>query len=277
MDVASNQYEVTGFGGRKLACTVIMMRDSAAGLEVYVQERVSSMPTFPNATVFPGGGVDRRDFEAPADQIHSTWSGPGLSHWAKQLEVPEPTARALVFGAARELFEETGTLLASHYHGGLVQDATPYHQQRLALESHQLSLSEMLAHNDLVLRTDLLRPFAHWASGDEDPHHYDVYSFLAIAPAGQEPDGNTSEAASTGWFTPKLILQGWRAGLLHLVIPTWAQLSQLSHYDSVAEVLAACSQVDLAPIVGDPVDDERYSEYFEYTPPPRFIFNNWGN
>ncbi|MBP3089028.1 NUDIX hydrolase [Corynebacterium sp. sy017] len=261
---------VEGLGGRKLAVTVLILRDTAAGLEVFVQERVSSMPTFPNTTVFPGGGVDPRDLEEPMDQVHNTWGGPDLDFWSQSLKVDKRMARGLVCGAARELFEETGTLLAGHVGGAPVQDATPYHPQRLALESHRLSLSQVLARNQLVLRTDLLYPFARWVSAPTDEHQFDVYSFLATAPDGQEPDGNTREAASTGWFTPDLILDGWRAGLLQLVIPTWAQLLHLSHFHSVEEAFEAAKEIDIAPVIGDPVDDPRYYEFFHVKPPKRF-------
>ena len=48
----------------KLAATVMLLRDSAAGPEIFVQQRVGSMKFAANMTVFPGGGVDPRDFEA---------------------------------------------------------------------------------------------------------------------------------------------------------------------------------------------------------------------
>ncbi|MDU3111746.1 MAG: NUDIX hydrolase, partial [Corynebacterium sp.] len=51
----------------KLAATVLLLRDTHCGLEVYVQERVSSMRFAANMTVFPGGGVDQRDFPAVAN------------------------------------------------------------------------------------------------------------------------------------------------------------------------------------------------------------------
>ncbi|WP_034650343.1 NUDIX hydrolase [Corynebacterium vitaeruminis] len=261
---------VHGMGGRKLAVTVLMIRDTPAGLEVYVQERVSSMPTYPNATVFPGGGVDPRDLEVPQDQTHDTLAGWDLETWAQRLQVAENTARGLLFGAGRELFEETGTLLASHLDGELVQDATPYHGQRLALESHRLSLSQVLARNELVLRTDLLRPFVRWVSDPSEKHQFDVFSFIAIAPSGQEPDGNTREAASTGWFPPSIILDGWRAGLLRLVVPTWVQLWHLSKFGCVEDVLESVRGLVLEPQLGDPVDDPRYHELFHFTPPKRF-------
>ncbi len=154
---------VEGYRGNKLAVTVLLVRDGAYGLEVYVQERVSSMPTFPKATVFPGGGVDPRDFTLAQPQTGKssaplvfeplthdifetdpTWYGPSLSVWAKRLKTDRFRARALILGACRELFEESGTLLASHADGRLVADATPFHDDRLALESHCLSFSQLL-------------------------------------------------------------------------------------------------------------------------------------
>ncbi|MDO5098455.1 MAG: NUDIX hydrolase [Corynebacterium sp.] len=275
--------KVEGYGGAKLAVTVVLVRDGATGIEVYVQERVSSMPTFPNATVFPGGGVDPRDFEldvsVPTDAIgadsspripDATWHGPDLDEWARRLRTNRSKARALVMAACRELFEESGTLLASYEDGRLITDATPFHPQRLALESHRLSFSQVLERNELMVRTDLLRPCSRWVSPQTDTHQFDMFSFVAVPPFGQEPDGQTREAASTGWFSPSLILDGWRAGLLQLVIPTWAHMLLLSEHDSVSSLMKTIENPTMEPIIGDPVDDPRYAEFFSFTPPRRF-------
>lgn len=172
-----------GLDGAKLAVTVLMIRDSPTGLEVYVQERVSSMPTFPNATVFPGGGVDPRDFELDGvESEHETFGGPSLMHWARSLGTNRNRARALLFAAARELFEETGTLLATHSDGTPIPDATQYHPQRLALESHRLSLSQVLARHDLTLRSEWLRPSARWVSPETDEKRFDMFAFVAVQP-----------------------------------------------------------------------------------------------
>ena len=261
----------SGIDGAKLAVTVLMIRDAPDGIEVYVQERVSTMPTFPNTTVFPGGGVDPRDFETGDFQgMRSLIAGASLSRWAKALHADEARARALLFAAVRELFEETGTLLAVHKDGTPVTDATAYHPQRLALESHRHSLTQMLSNNELKIRSDLLRPFARWVSLPEDPYHFDVFSFVAVAPYGQEPDGNTREAASSGWFPPSLILDGWRAGLLRLVIPTWAQLTKLSKFDSVEEVMNALRTADMTPHYGRITEDPDFAQFHNHVPPKRF-------
>ncbi|MDO4631977.1 MAG: NUDIX hydrolase [Corynebacterium sp.] len=280
---------VEGHRGVKLAVTVLLVRDGVHCLEVYVQERVSSMPTFPKATVFPGGGIDPRDFAIAQPQTGKpdeplvfepndhesfdsdpTWYGPRLSVWADRLKTDRFRARALIMGACRELFEESGTLLASHADGRSVTDATPYHNERLALESHHLSFSQMLLQNNLVARTDLLAPCSRWISPETDKHQFDLYSFVALPPYGQEPDGRTSEAASTGWFTPSIVLDGWRAGLIRLVIPTWAHMLMLSEHKTVKSLLYSLKNPSMEPVVGDPSSDPRYREFYNFTPPKRF-------
>ena len=57
--------------------------------------------------VFPGGGVDPRDFDAEIG-----WAGPPPAEWAALLGTDEALARALVCAAVRETFEESGVLLA---------------------------------------------------------------------------------------------------------------------------------------------------------------------
>ena len=61
--------------------------------------------------VFPGGGVDPRDFsDGPSDD--AVWAGPSVEEWATTLGCESPLARALVCAAVRETFEESGVLLA---------------------------------------------------------------------------------------------------------------------------------------------------------------------
>ena len=262
----------SGVGGSRLAATVLLVRDGRQGLEVCVQERVSAMPNYPGMTVFPGGGVDRRDFalvDENEDGVEDLWSGRPLEDTADVLGVPTQQARARVFAAVRELFEETGTLLAVHRNRTTVADATPFHADRLALESHRLSLTQVLHRGKLRVHSDMLRPWARWVGTSERGNTFDNTSFLAVHPVGQEPDGQSSETDSAGWFPPSLLLDGWRTGLVRLVIPTWAQLKRLADCRTVAEALAEAEHSDMTPVVGDPVDDARYREFFTIDRPDR--------
>ena len=66
--------DTTGFHGGRLAATVLLLRDGADGLEVWVQERVHTMHNYPGHSVFPGGGVDPRDFPPRSWDSGELWA-----------------------------------------------------------------------------------------------------------------------------------------------------------------------------------------------------------
>ena len=259
--------ETTGFNGARLAATVLLLRDTAEGLRVWIQERVHTMRNYPGHVVFPGGGVDPRDFPPRSWDSGELWAGSSVVSMARRMGVTKYKAHALVFAAARELFEEAGTLLAIR-EDGLVSDASRYHRERELLETHEISFTEFLEHNGMRVDADMFLPWSRWA-GEDNNHWFDTFFFIGVLPEGQEPDGDTGEADDAGWFDPQLVLDGWRAGLVRLAIPTWAQLKRLTSYATVKEVLDDASFSDLRPIIGDPRDDERYREYFTTFPVDR--------
>lgn len=260
--------ETTGFNGGRLAATVLLIRDGDDGLEVWVQERTSTMVNYPGHVVFPGGGVDRRDFPPRSWDSGQLWAGASVVSMARRMGVTKYKAHALVFAAARELFEEAGTLLTIR-DDGIVSDASRFHNDRKALENHTISFTDFLTLEGMRVDADMLIPWARWVGASGSGQWFDTLFFLALLPEGQEPDGSTMEADDAGWFPPELILDGWRAGLVRLVTPTWAQISRLAQYSSVDEVLADADFSDMRPVIGDPVDDPRYREFFTTTPTDR--------
>ncbi|MGW6695310.1 NUDIX hydrolase [Rhodococcus sp. NPDC054953] len=218
----------------KDASTVILVRDGASGPEVFLLRRVGGMAFAGGMTVFPGGGVDPQDATAEV-----AWAGPPVSWWAERFGVDEARAKALVCAAVRETFEECGVLLAGPTAETVVSDTSGYAQARRQLESRELSFSEFLAREGLVLRADLLRPWANWITPVGEHRRYDTRFFVAAAPAGQNADGETSEAAAVAWQTPEEAITDWREGRTMLLPPTWTQLRSIASFGSVAEVLAA--------------------------------------
>jgi len=217
----------------KDAATVVLLRDGADGPEVFLQRRVENMPFAGGMTVFPGGGVDPRDADASV-----AWSGPPPSWWAERFECSAETARALVCAAVRETFEESGVLLAGPDPDTVVADTAPYAEARPRLVSREISLAGFLAEAGLVLRADLLRPWAQWITPVAEPKRYDTRFFLAAMPAGQRADGSTSEAAHTHWSRPAEALEEWRQGRCGLLPPTWVTLSEVGACPDVAAALA---------------------------------------
>jgi 8-oxo-dGTP pyrophosphatase MutT (NUDIX family) len=223
----------------KDASTVILIRDAAAdaaapGIEVFLLRRVKGMAFAGGMTVFPGGGVDPSDAEAEVE-----WAGPPVEWWAERFSTDAARAKALVCAAVRETFEECGVLLAGPSADTVVADTSRYARSRTQLETRELSFSDFLRRENLVLRADLLRPWANWITPVGEGRRYDTRFFVAASPHGQIADGATSEAEDVQWQSPAAALAHWQGGGSILLPPTWSQLTALSAYGSVAEVLAA--------------------------------------
>ncbi|MBC7300926.1 MAG: NUDIX domain-containing protein [Nocardia sp.] len=216
------------------ASTVMLVRDGAAGIEVFLQRRVEAMAFAAGVTVFPGGGVDAADGTADI-----AWTGPEPTWWAQRFGTDEPTAQALVAAAVRETFEECGVLLAGPTVDSVVGDSARYRTARAQLERRELSLADFLAAEGLILRADLLRPWSNWITPAAESRRYDTRFFVAVLPQGQIADGATSEADHVAWRTPQDALASWRAGEHVLMPPTWSQLDALCGFADTAAVLAA--------------------------------------
>jgi 8-oxo-dGTP pyrophosphatase MutT (NUDIX family) len=220
------------------AATVMLIREPAGtpgGIEVFLMRRHSAMDFVAGVMVFPGGGVDDRD-----RNVDIAWHGPEADWWAQRFDVTPDLAQALVCAAARETFEESGVLFAGAADDPdmLVDDASVYREARAALVNRSLSFADFLREEKLVLRADLLRPWANWVTPKEErTRRYDTYFFVAALPAGQRADGENTETDHADWITPQQGLDDFAAGRTFLLPPTWTQLDSINGR-TVSEVLA---------------------------------------
>ena len=213
------------------AATVVLLRQREAGPEAYLLRRVQAMAFAGGMHVFPGGSVDPQDADADL-----AWTGPPASQWAQWFGADEPLARSLVCAAVRETFEECGVLLAGPSPTELLADVSSdeWEAERAALEAREQSLSQLLARRGLVLRADLLRPFAHWITPDVEPKRFDTRFFLAEMPAGQVCRDVGGEADSRVWVRPRAALEQQ----LPMLPPTAVALGDLADFADVAGALA---------------------------------------
>lgn len=188
----------------KPSATVVLLRDTADALEVFMLRRLTAMAFAGGMHVFPGGVVD------PSDQT--------------------PTLTAI-----RETFEESGVLLAT----GNVADKELLEQDRLALVDHRATLAEVLNRHHLVPRPDLLRPWSRWITPVFEPRRYDTHFFVALAPEGQQARDVGGESDDATWVAPQAALANAERGDWFLMPPTETTLRELLRYRSAEEVFAA--------------------------------------
>ncbi|SDY16739.1 hypothetical protein SAMN05661080_02557 [Modestobacter sp. DSM 44400] len=228
------------------AATVLLLRDGAAGVEVYLLRRTKGMPFAGGMTAYPGGGVDPRDGDTDV-----AWVGPAEGEWATAWGCDERTARELVCAAVRETFEEAGVLLAGPADGpSVVPDVSgdEWEAQRKALLARELSMAELLAGRGLALRADLLRPYAHWITPPGEKRRYDTKFFTALMPVGQEARDVSGEADEAVWTTPSAALAEYAAGTRPMLPPTVHTLRQLESFPDAAAAIAGSPPASLEPI-----------------------------
>jgi 8-oxo-dGTP pyrophosphatase MutT (NUDIX family) len=227
----------------RLAATVMFVRDGSAGVEVFMLRRVSTMEFAPSMMVFPGGGVDPRDADADLP-----WAGPTPAEWAQRLEVDESTARELVAAAVREVFEESGVLLAGATADSVLDDVSGEHwgEQRRRLLAREVSLSEVLQEHDLLLRSDLLGYRAHWITPEFEVRRYDTRFFSAAVPEGQRADDQTSEADLADWMRPAALLEAWADGTALMLPPTVVCVEEVAAAPSARAFIA--EQPPVSPV-----------------------------
>ncbi len=233
------------------AATVVLLRDATDGLEVYLLRRLPSMAFAGGMQAFPGGAVDPRD--SVDDAVG--WLGPSPAEWATRLGTTEPAARGFVCAAIRETFEESGVLLASSLDRSSVTPIGPvWEGTRQALVARRLALSDLLERNGLAIRTDLLRPWAHWVTPRFEPRRYDAWFFLAALPDGQQARDVSGEADRAAWARPRDVLAAAESGHVVMLPPTWSVLDQLASYGTVTEAMAAADGRSIEAITPGWVD-----------------------
>jgi 8-oxo-dGTP pyrophosphatase MutT (NUDIX family) len=224
------------------AATVMVLRPhSAPGQpgdtpEVLMLRRPAAMAFAPGAYVFPGGSVDPADADTDIGWV----VGPTPEEFGAQLGCTAELARALVCAAVRETFEESGVLLAGGADGAPAEfDEPSLAADRAELAAGRMTFAELLARRGLVIRADLLTPWARWITPEAEPRRFDTRFFAAALPAGQRATGHDAEAEDIAWLRPEAAISAARAGSMLLLPPTSTTLNEFVALGRVGEILAS--------------------------------------
>lgn len=224
------------------AATIVLLRDGAQGLEVFMVVRHHAIDFAAGALVFPGGRVEESDF-ALARNATLCPNPDGL----------DVAAMAFRLAAIRETFEECGVLLARPRNGAALIDGEILravertHRARLA--EGTISFADVLTTFDLLPAPDLLAHFAHWITPRHQPKRYDTQFFLADAPDEHLAVHDGAEAVDSLWVTPRQVLADTASGRFRLVFATQMNLMKLAHYPTASEALEAARAATVVTVL----------------------------
>ncbi len=213
-----------------LAATVLLLRDSAAGLEVLMVTRHAEVVFAGGALVFPGGRLDPED------------SAPELVGQVRAVPGIDAAQMALRVCAIRETFEEAGLLLARERGSDtlLAGDQLVALVKRLTTQLGRApSFNELATQGAIELATDLLVPFAHWITPVLRPKRYDTYFFLAPAPPDQQAQHDGHEAVASVWVPPTQAAADGAAHRVKMIFATRFNLQKLARSNDAQSAFAA--------------------------------------
>jgi 8-oxo-dGTP pyrophosphatase MutT (NUDIX family) len=232
------------------AATVLLVRE-AAGVEVLLLERHPRSRMAPGAFAFPGGRVETGDSPPEADRLCRGLTAGTAGAILRDVIPPE---RAIGFWLAglREVFEETGLLLACDPAGTPVRAHGPVrrrladHRRRCRADSG--AFPAMLREEGWRLATDRMAYWAHWITPEERPVRYDTRFFVAAALPDPEPEPDGVEVVGCRWLTPEAASAGHEAGEITLPLVTRMVLGSIASYRTVSAMLAAAPTREIRPI-----------------------------
>ena len=214
----------------KPASTVLMVRDGAQGLEVFMVVRHRKIDFAGGALVFPGGKIDPED------------SGPALIARCAKVDGLDTAAMALRVGAIRETFEEAGVLLARRRGSADLVSGADFEaisaKYRGDLHGSKIGMIEIVEAEDLELACDLLAPFAHWITPVQVRRRFDTHFFIIPAPVAQAALHDGSESVESVWIRPADAVAEAEAGERSVMFPTRLNLNKVDRGVTVAGVLA---------------------------------------
>ena len=212
------------------SATILLLRDSTDGIEVFMVTRNAGIDFAGGALVFPGGKFHPTDLD---DDVVSYCDG------IDGLKIDEIGNRVC---GIRETFEEAGFLLARNTSDRELVDRERCSmigaKYRQAVLSEEMTMKDIAHEEQFTLACDQMVPFAHWITPQSSPKRFDTWFFLAKVPEGQVGSHDNLETVDSLWINPSKALAAAADQTYKIPFATRMNLAKLGYSDDVRQALA---------------------------------------
>lgn len=217
--------------------TVVLAREAAGPPEVFMVRR-HARSSFGAAYAFPGGVIDPED--ANVDEY---CEGRDCDNANSTLALPAGGI-AYYVGAIRELFEETGVLLAT-----CERSPKELELLRASLNKESITWLEFLRGTGARMLCDRLTYFSHWITPNAMAKRYSTRFFAALMPAGQVAEHDAGELTDSVWISAEKALEAGQHGRMKLHYPTIKILESVASHETPGAFLEWAAQCETEGVV----------------------------
>lgn len=211
------------------SATVVVARDGKESPEILLVRRRAG-DAFGDSYAFPGGVVDHDESSA-----HVFCAGLSTDEANDILSVTD--GLDYYSAAIRELFEETGILLARDDDGNWASDPASLAGERTAVDKGELAWPTFLRQQGLCMAADALHYFAFWETPFIRAKRWQTRFFIAVLPPGQVAAHDGSEVTDSRWLSPAEAHTLGERGEIPMPFPTVRNLADMAKFDSLNELI----------------------------------------
>jgi 8-oxo-dGTP pyrophosphatase MutT (NUDIX family) len=238
----------------KEAASVILVRPSESGWEIFLARRHQNQNFMAGAHVFPGGKLEEADSEHQLTKYIKSADAFHPRRLLRDESLPEEKARGIFIAAIRETFEEVGILLGGKSIGNFVslnneEDLHRFNNYRRQLNASQIKLAQIVQKEEILLFPDVLIPYAHWITPEIEKKRFDTRFFLAKLPTHQSPVDDAIELTESIWITPQKALEMNLRKEIFLMPPTFKIIEELSDFKNIDDLFSEVKTKTIYPIL----------------------------
>jgi len=216
------------------AATVILTRERAGSLQIYLLKRSSKSGFMAGNYVFPGGTLDTEDRNINVFKTHSDLD---LDEIATRFggDLTAESALTYCVAAIRETLEEAGVFIACN-DDKFEKKLEKVCGLRLAGNWSKDWFVKLVAGSNWRLNLTALSRWSHWITPELMKRRFDTRFFMADMPAGQYCRPDSRETVQGLWISPEEGLTGNLDGKIPLSPPTLVTLHELLKYPSLKDL-----------------------------------------
>ena len=228
----------------KLAATVILLRERTPDLdsdddskfEVFMAKRHENARFMSEHHVFPGGSLDEQDSTKEAS-ARLVGIDEKITNSLKEI-CDDPSNLWVV--ATRELFEETGILIATNKSGnslGKIENKPKkIKKYQKKLQKKQVTMTDFLIKENLYYSASNLTYFGRFITPELSPIRFDTQFFLCKFPNNQNINLFYDELTEGLWSSPKQLIKNFKKKQIKLIYPQYSTLKRLKKFKTIQEL-----------------------------------------
>ncbi len=210
--------------------------DDDCEFEVFMAKRHENARFMSEHHVFPGGSIDEQD-STKESRARLIEINKNIINNLKEI-CDDPSNLWII--ATRELFEETGILIATNKSGNSIgkieKKPKKLKKYQKKLQKKRTTMTDVLNKENLYYSSSNFKYFGRFITPELSPIRFDTQFFLCKFPLNQNINLFYDELTESLWGSPRELIRNFKKKEIKLIFPQYSTLKRLKKYKTIQEI-----------------------------------------